>query len=175
MPLLDFRMRLSAPHEISAIRALRRAVWEGLAVDEHRLSTLVTDGHDDHALHSVIDDAAGAICAAARTCVHQSVAELPMWPAFRVPNLNVLAPIACCARLVVAADSRGRGFGEALERRILEVADAMGAATALAVAAPDAEPLLRRVGYDEFVDANLEAWPSLKGERRLIAKRTIRR
>ena len=109
-------VEVSSLDDIRAIQALRANVWAEQQIDSSLVPSRVADGHDAHARHLVWRDEHG-IQAVGRLCIHDSLTGAPLAPAFAVPTLRLVAPIAFALRLVTAAARRGCGIGT-IEKRL---------------------------------------------------------
>lgn len=99
------------------IYKLRVVVWEATvpAAASRFPDGYWIDEHDGHAHHWVMRDAT-RVLAAARLCVHDSVAELPA--SYLYSDLSELhaGPVASFNRLVVHPDAQRHGFSKKLDQ-----------------------------------------------------------
>jgi hypothetical protein len=134
------------------------------------------DAHDLHARHWIVRNESGAVCAAARLCVHAVVAELPDAAAWGSALDAWPGPYASLNRLTVRADRRGRGLARALDIVRLDAAAAVGARTAVGTLMPPDGLLgrlaaLRALGFHVVGAGASPDWPGR--EMTLVARRVV--
>jgi GNAT superfamily N-acetyltransferase len=91
------------------------------------------DSHEEHARHWVILDSRHNPIAAARLCVHPTVAGLPQQHFFVGLPFDPPGPVAALTRLVIIPGYRGRGFSRALDNIRIQAAIDGGCSTIVGV------------------------------------------
>jgi GNAT superfamily N-acetyltransferase len=121
--------RLTTATKIAECQRLRYKIWsaEGVEIINPEAGT-IADSHDDHAMHWGVFDGARLV-AAARLCLHQTLAEAPDGELFA--GLEIPTPIASMNRLVVTKSHRGRGIAKNLDQIRIQQARVLEAQTVI--------------------------------------------
>jgi GNAT superfamily N-acetyltransferase len=116
---------LTTATEIAECQRLRYEIWsaEGVEISNPQAGT-IADSHDDHAMHWGVFDGTRLV-AAARLCLHETLAEAPDGQLFA--GLEIPTPIASMNRLVVTQSHRGRGIAKELDQTRIQHGRTFGA------------------------------------------------
>lgn len=119
--------RVTDPVTMARIYRLRVDVWlqvPGVTADTFPDGQW-QDGHDTHALHWAVCTGSRLV-AAARLCVHDTLADLPHAEVFADLPVAVPPPIGALNRLVVHPQARAQGFAHQLDLVRLKEAQRLG-------------------------------------------------
>ncbi len=121
---------LTTEADICSAQELRYKVWqsEGAVIERPELG-IITDKHDDHAIHwGAFDE--GRLVGSARLCMHENLADAPDGELFSSTTLPT--PIASLNRMIVLNTHRGNGIGAKFDELRLAKARQIGAAAIIA-------------------------------------------
>lgn len=121
---------LTTEADIRAAQELRYKVWqlEGAVIEQPELG-IITDKHDDHAIHwGAFDE--GRLIGSARLCLHENLTDAPDGELFS--HIDLPTPIASMNRMVVLNTHRGIGIGTKFDDVRLCKARSLGAAAIIA-------------------------------------------
>ncbi len=139
---------------------LRVEAWRsvGVLLDGTFPADVCEDDHEDHSLHWVIRGG-DRIVAAARMCVHDSIAALPDAEFFVGLELDAAPPLAALNRLVVDPEYQHRGFSYALDQIRIRKAAELGCRSVWGVAPPIRWGPLQRQGFQVVAPVNPTSSP----------------
>jgi GNAT superfamily N-acetyltransferase len=145
--------RIDDPELLEAVFRLRVSVWaaQGVQFDSAQDGRFyeATDAGAEH--YGIVQE--GALVAAVRLSLHESIVSVPLPPPFNAAE-GIVGPIAFLSRLVVRPDARHRGYGSLLTEHRIHRARELGASTLLAfTTVPSRARHLRELGFAEHATA----------------------
>lgn len=139
---------------------LRVEAWRSVGVlrEGEFPPDICCDKHDEHATHWAVAEEERVI-AAARMCIHDTLAALPDAGFFLNLPREIEPPVAAINRLVVKADHQRRGLARRLDEVRIERALEMNCRSVIVVAPPIRWRPLEQLGFESLGTVNLSAPP----------------